>query len=62
VAETMHLLSRSELSGQRLRINFEDDGAHPATVGIFPVRLLDFFKPEGSLDERRDLSRSKPVE
>src|SRR5882762_6430282 len=35
-------------------------GAHARTAGIFPMCLLNFFNPEGSLDRHGDFSGPKP--
>src|SRR5215472_4929894 len=43
-----------------LSANLDHNGAHACTAGVFPVRLLNFFKFEGCLYGHRDFSGSKP--
>jgi hypothetical protein len=40
--------------------NLDHDRAHARTAGVFPVRVLNFFKPEGSLDRHGDFSGLEP--
>ncbi len=44
----------------QLSTNLDHSGAHARTAGIFPMCLLNFLKPEGSLDRHEDVSGPKP--
>src|SRR6266446_8828760 len=48
------------IATQPLSANLDHNGAHARTAGIFPMGLLNFFKPEGSLDRHGDFSGPKP--
>jgi len=48
------------IAPQSLSANLDHNGAHACTAGTFPVRLLNFFKLEGSLYWHRDFSGLKP--
>ncbi len=48
------------IASQPLSANLDHHGAHARAAGIFPMCLLNFFNPEGSLDRHGDFSGPKP--